>query len=166
GHRPVGRGVHVAHVDRERDQWTNAAVRRERREEPDNHRLLVILPRKADAHIDRLHVVARRFVEDENRAVEPAREENSRRHIISLSCIPSPNASTSATATGCSTTTASANIPTATTRRPKSKYAPQRSHTATWSAISATSSGWGRAGSIASSITRCCCATTIRWSRR
>ena len=35
---------------------------------------------------------------------------------------------------------------------------------ATWSATSATSSGSSRAGSIASSITRWCSATTIRWS--
>src|SRR5262249_50274391 len=115
---------------------------RQRREQPGDDRLLVCLPGEADAHVDRLHGVARRFVSDEHGAIESAGEENGRRHIISLSCIPSPSASTSAMGTGCSTTMASASTRTATTRSRKSKYARERSTAATWCAISATSSAW------------------------
>src|SRR5262249_2309088 len=140
GDRPVARGVHIAHVDRQRSQRTRATAQRIAGEQTFDDGALGALPGEARTYIYRLDflvALAPRLIGEQHRAVEASREQYSRGHIIDIVCIQSPSASISATATACSTTTASANILTVTTRRSRSKFVRGRLIIATWSVISA-----------------------------
>ena len=77
---PTGCRVHVAHVDRQRYEGAHVRTKSGARQKRGNHGAFRRLPGESDAHIDWLDATAGGLFCQKDRAIQAAREENSRWH--------------------------------------------------------------------------------------